>query len=94
MQLNKSYKNTKELLELIEKNESSNRRIIYITVENNSNALSSIVACNTKYIVIACPPNNDLSLNTNLLHIPIKVPVMTILEPANVAISINRIFRI
>ena len=88
------HKNTKKLLELIEKNESSNRRIIYITVESNSNALSSIVAYNTKYIVIACPPSNDLSLNTNLLHIPIKVPVMTILEPENVAISINRIFRI
>ena len=48
--------------------ESSGRRIIYITVAGRSNALSGVVACNTRYPVIACPPfkdKTDMTVNIN-----------------------------
>ena len=74
------------------------RRVVYITVAGRSNALSGVVACNTKFPVIACPPfkdKDDMMVNINsTLQMPSKVPVMTILEPENVAMSIARMFRL
>ena len=61
-----------------------------------SNALSGVVSCNTKFPVIGCPPFSDkmdMLVNMNsTLQCPSNVPVMTILEPVNVAISCQRIF--
>ncbi len=93
-----AHKKTRQLLEIMEGYEKSGRRIIYITVAGRSNALSGVVACNTKYPVIACPPfkdKADMTVNINsTLQMPSKVPVMTILEPENVAISIARLYRL
>jgi 5-(carboxyamino)imidazole ribonucleotide mutase len=74
------------------------KRIIYVTVAGRSNALSGVVACNTSYPVIACPPfkdKSDMMVNINsTLQMPSKVPVMTILEPGNVALAIKRMFNL
>ena len=91
-----AHKKTKELLGILDKYESQDRTMYYVTVAGLSNALSGVVSCNTKYPVIACPPFSDrVDMFTNInstLQCPSKVPVMTILSPLNVAISIRKIF--
>ena len=92
-----AHRNPKKVLEILERYDSySNRKIVFVTVAGRSNALSGVVAANTKYPVIACPPfkdKTDFQVNINsTLQMPSNVPVMTILEPANVALSVKRIF--
>lgn len=91
-----AHKKTKQLLSILDNYSNSKREIIYITIAGRSNALSGVVACNTNNPVIACPPFSDKTdMFTNInstLQMPSNVPVMTILEPVNVAISCQRIF--
>ena len=93
-----AHKKTAQLLGILNEYESSGRRVVYITVAGRSNALSGVVACNTNHPVIACPPfkdKMDMTVNINsTLQMPSKVPVMTILEPENVAISIVRMYNL
>ena len=91
-----AHKNTREVLGLLDNYNSmwGKRRIVFVTVAGRSNALSGVTACNTPYPVIACPPFSDkvdqiVNINSTL-QCPSKVPVMTILEPGNVAICIRR----
>jgi 5-(carboxyamino)imidazole ribonucleotide mutase len=91
-----AHKNTKDVLSILDGYEKQNRKIVYVTVAGRSNALSGVVASNTRFPTIACPPfkdTGDFQININsTLICPCKVPVMTILEPENVAISINKMF--
>jgi len=92
-----AHKNTKRLLEILNiYNEQTESKIIFITVAGRSNALSGVVACNTGYPVIACPPFQDkLDMMVNIhstLQCPSNTPVLTILDPINVALAIKRIF--
>lgn len=91
-----AHKKTKQLLTILDGYNNSLRNVIYITVAGRSNALSGVVACNVDGVVIACPPlsdKDDLMVNINsTLQMPSNVPVMTILEPKNVAIACQRIF--
>jgi len=91
-----AHKSTKELLCILDKYEKYNSRICYTTVAGLSNALSGVVACNSRFPVIACPPFSDrMDMFTNInstLQCPSKVPVMTVLNPINVSMSIKRIF--
>jgi fusion protein PurCD len=91
-----AHKNTIDVMNIIDSYEKSDKNIVYITVAGRSNALSGVVAANSSFPVIACPPfkdKTDMFTNINSsLQCPSKVPVMTILEPDNVAISIERIF--
>ena len=93
-----AHKQTKKLLGILDEYESQNRSLIYITVAGRSNALSGVVACNTRHPVFACPPFSDKSdfmLNINSsLQCPSNVPVMTVLEPSNLALSCSRIFNL
>jgi len=93
-----AHKNTKQVLSILESYEKQNRNIIYVTIAGRSNALSGVVASNTRFPTIACPPFKDnIDLQTNInstLMCPSKVPVMTILEPENVAICIRNIFNL
>ena len=71
-------------------------KVVYITVAGRSNALSGVVAANSARPVIACPPfadKMDMMVNINsTLQCPSYVPVITILEPINVAIAVERMF--
>ena len=91
-----AHKKTKQLLTILDGYNNSLRNVIYITVAGRSNSLSGVVACNVNGVVIACPPlsdKDDLMVNINsTLQMPSNVPVMTILEPKNVAIACQRIF--
>ena len=82
-----------ELLDLLETH--AHRSVIYITVSSQSNALSGFVAGNTDAVTIACPFYTDhFDRLTNIhstIQMPRDVPVMTILEPRNVALAVRRI---
>ena len=93
-----AHKNTRDVLHLIDIFNADKRNIIWVTVAGRSNALSGVVAANSVYPVIACPPfsnKTDMMVNVNsTLQCPSNVPVMAILEPINVALSIKRIFKL
>lgn len=91
-----AHKNTLEVMGILNKYNSTNGRVVYVTVAGRSNALSGVVASNTQYPTIACPPfkdKDDMMVNINsTLQCPSKVPVMAILEPSNVALACRKIF--
>ena len=98
MYYSSAHKNTKKVLEIIDNVENNFSKIIWVTVAGMSNALSGVVACNTKFPVIACPPfkdKSDIAIDINsTLRCPSNVPVMTILSPGNVALSVKKIFNL
>ena len=91
-----AHKNTPKVLEAIKTFEGVYKHLIWVTVAGKSNALSGVVAGNSSKPVIACPPFSDkVNMMVNLqstLQCPCNIPVMTILEPVNVALAIDRIF--
>lgn len=93
-----AHKETRRLLELIDKWENSGDSIVYVTVAGRSNALSGVVACNVKHPVLAVPPfkdKDDFMVNINsTLQMPSNTPVLTVLEPENAAQAIARIFAV
>jgi len=93
-----AHKNTMKVINLIEHFDTKSNSLIWVTVAGRSNALSGVVAANSNNPVIACPPySNKTDMLVNLhstLQCPSNVPVMTILEPVNVALSIKRIFEL
>jgi len=90
-----AHKNPKELLELLgtfEKDE----QVVFVTVAGRSNALSGMVAANTRHIVIACPvfataADYQVDIHSTL-RMPSDVPVLTVLAPGNCALAVRRIF--
>ena len=94
--ISSAHKNTEEVLRIIKKYNTGKGKVIFVTVAGRSNALSGVTACNTHYPVFACPPfsdKDDMMVNINsTLQMPSKVPVMTVLEPGNVALAAKRIF--
>lgn len=93
-----AHKQTKKVLEIIKDYEQKFNHLIWVTVAGRSNALSGVVAANSSKPVIACPPfknHTDMMINLHSsLQCPSKVPVMTILEPTNVALAVDRIFNL
>lgn len=88
-----AHKQAREALAILDKYKEE--KVIYITMAGRSNALSGFVAGNSDKVTIACPPftdKTDLLVNIHsTIQMPTNVPVMTILEPANVALSVKRI---
>ena len=93
-----AHKNTLEVMNIIKFYDKKPRKTIWITIAGRSNALSGVVAANSRNPVIACPPFKDkMDMMTNInstLQCPSKVPVLAILEPGNVAIAIRRMFNL
>lgn len=91
-----AHKQAGDLLFIMEKYKDD--PVIFITIAGRSNALSGFVAGNSDKPVIACPPFADkLDMLVNIhstLQMPSNVPVMTILEPGNVALAVDRIFKL
>ena len=78
--------------------EDSIEPVVYVTVAALSNGLSSTVAGNTGWPVIACPPGpkaeKPYSVNDiwSTIRTPPGVPPMAVLEPANVGAAVQRMF--
>jgi len=70
-------------------------KVVFITVAGRSNALSGVIAANTKKPVIACPPfkdKTDFMVNINsTLQMPSGTPVLTVLDPKNAINAAQRI---
>ncbi len=89
-----AHKNTQKVLDTVERyNQSSG--IVFITVAGKSNALSGVVACNTKHPVIACPPFatlEDYMIDIHsTLRMPSECPVLVVISPENCALAVKRI---
>lgn len=97
-----AHKQTRKVIEYLEQRESEaqthNHRVVYITVAGRSNALSGVVACNTRFPVIACPPFKDkidMMVNINsTLQMPSNTPVITVIDPGNAALATDRMFKL
>lgn len=88
-----AHKNTETVLKVL--NDNKDERLVWITVAGRSNALSGVVAANSKQPCIACPPfkdNIDMMVNINsTLQMPSNVPVLTVLDTNNLVLSVKRI---
>jgi phosphoribosylaminoimidazole-succinocarboxamide synthase len=93
-----AHKNTELVLDILKRYNYREEKVIYVTVAGRSNALSGVVAANSCRPVIACPPfadKMDMMVNINsTLQCPSAVPVLTVLEPSNVALAIKRMFNL
>ena len=70
-------------------------RIVFVAVAGMSNALGGMLAANTKYPVISCPPITDkMTLFMDVwssLRNPSNVPAAVVLSPSNAALLAKRI---
>lgn len=91
-----AHKNTRQVLDILERYNQFSGKLVYVTVAGMSNALSGVVSCNTQFPVVACPPHadkDDMMVNIqSTLQCPSNVPAMAILRPDNVALAISKIF--
>ena len=90
-----AHKNTLEVMNILTQIEEVCSRVVWITVAGMSNALSGVIAANSKFPVIACPPFKDkcdiqIDINSSL-RCPSGVPVMTVLSVGNAVESCRRI---
>lgn len=72
-------------------------QIVYCTIAGRSDGLSGLVAANSRYPVIACPPppKNLEDVPTYLhssLNAPSDAPVAVVQDPKNAALAIVKIF--
>jgi phosphoribosylaminoimidazole-succinocarboxamide synthase len=90
-----AHKETRSVLELLEGYEKSLEPLVFVTIAGRSNALSGVVAANTRFPVLACPPfadRTDYLINIHsTMQMPSQVPVLAILEPENAALACARI---
>ena len=90
-----AHRNPERLLNDIKSYEQSGDKIIFITVAGLSDALSGVVAANSKNPVIACPPDiekHGLEKIFSTLMTPTGVPVCLASSPENVALAAVKIF--
>lgn len=91
-----AHKVPEKVLELIKEHDALDEAIVYVTIAGRSNGLSGVTAANSIRPVIACPPfssKEDMIINLNsTLMMPSDTPVLTVLDPKNVAAACARIF--
>jgi len=91
-----AHKSPLKVLECIKSFEEE--KVVFITVAGRSNALSGVVAANTKKPVLACPPfkdKSDFMVNINsTLQMPSNTPVLAILEPKNAILAAKNILNL
>ena len=91
-----AHKMPAKILENVQK--FANEKVVFVTVAGRSNALSGVIAANTKKPVLACPPfrdKTDFLVNINsTLQMPSKTPVLTILDPQNAILAAKKILEL
>ena len=90
-----AHKQAARGIEILEKYGTDNPKMIFVTIAGRSNALSGFVAGNSSNITIACPPfktTADYQVDIHsTIRMPSKTPVLTVIDPKNCAIAIDRI---
>lgn len=91
-----AHKEPLRVLEIVKK--FNNGKTIFITIAGRSNALSGFVGANSNCVTIACPPFTDkLDFMVNInstLQMPSKTPVLTILDPGNCVLAVERLINL
>ncbi len=84
------------LVQVIARYNAFDGQVCYVTIAGRSNGLSGCTAGSSYHPVIACPPfadKDDMMVNLNsTIQMPSDTPVLTVLDPQNVAMCIVRIF--
>lgn len=92
-----AHKQTQAVVDLIQKYNSSLEPVVYIAVAGMSNALGGVLAANTHWPVINCPPfkdHADYAVNIHSsIQMPSNVPAMTVTHPGNAALAAARILK-
>ncbi len=92
-----AHKQPHKVLEILEKY-NAQKRIVYVTIAGRSNALSGFVGANSPHITIACPPfadKADYLVNIHsTLQMPSKTPVLTVIDPVNCAMCVEKILNL
>lgn len=89
-----AHKTTYKLMDKLGVHERSDENVVYITVAGLSDALSGVVAGNSKYPVIACPPDSEKfgwSKTFSSVITPEGVPVLFVAKPENAALAAVKI---
>lgn len=93
-----AHKVPERVFEIVQEYNNSDETICYVTIAGRSNGLSGVTGANAIHPVVACPPFSDkadMMVNLNsTLQMPSDTPVITVLDPQNVAGVIARIFGI
>jgi phosphoribosylaminoimidazole carboxylase PurE protein len=90
-----AHKTPCRLLDMIGRYEAEEIPTVYITVAGRSNALSGLVDAATPYPVIACPPPSEQWAVVDIwssLRMPSGVAPALILDPANAALFVAKLF--
>ena len=89
-----AHKVPEKVFEIVQ-NFNKEKDVVYITIAGRSNGLSGVVAANSIHPVIACPPfsdKTDMLVNIHsTIQMPSETPVLTVLDPKNVAAAVARI---
>ncbi|MDA1060539.1 MAG: 5-(carboxyamino)imidazole ribonucleotide mutase [bacterium] len=90
-----AHKVPKKVADIVEANNVESD-IVYVGVAGRSNALSGVLAANSVHPVFACPPFKDkedfmVNINSSLM-MPSETPVMTVVDPGNLVLSVVKIF--
>ncbi len=92
-----AHKEPQKVLKIIERFETE-ERVVFVTIAGRSNALSGFVGANSRHVTIACPPfsgKDDYLVNIHsTLQMPSKTPVLTIIDPENCALAVERILNL
>ncbi len=94
LNVSSAHKTPEHLLKIIKKYENSIEPIVYITSAGMSDALSGMVSANTRFPVIACPPDFNFNDISSSLRMPSYVPSMVVLNPKNAAMAAAKIFNL
>ena len=89
-----AHKVPERVFELVKGYNEGGEDVVYVTIAGRSNGLSGVTAANAVHPVIACPPfkdKEDMIVNLNsTLQMPSDTPVLTVLDPKNVAAAAAR----
>jgi len=94
IRISSAHKTPERLMDILKWYEKSAEPIVYITVAGRSDALSGMVAANTRFPVIACPPDfNGMDIFSSL-RCPSYVAPMVVLSPENASMAAAKIFNL
>lgn len=83
------------VLDIVNDFNKTDDTIVFITIAGRSNGLSGVVAANSIYPVIACPPFKDRADYLANIHsstlMPSDTPSMIVVDPQNAAMAAVRI---
>ncbi|XP_065226903.1 bifunctional phosphoribosylaminoimidazole carboxylase/phosphoribosylaminoimidazole succinocarboxamide synthetase isoform X2 [Planococcus citri] len=94
LRISSAHKSTEDVLNIIAYYEATNSQVVYIAVAGRSNGLGLVLAANTIFPVINCPPSSD-NLSRDIwssLSLPSGIGCTTVIYPEAAAISAAHVF--